>query len=167
MRIMILLIVVTLSINTYSQDVLVSKKKEKIEHLLEVTGSLKIGAMFGKVIVNQMNQAYQKMGTAIPDTVLQIMEEEVGILIDNEMKLKSGLVDQLCAIYDKYYNEEDIDAMLQFYSTETGKKIIETLPNVIQESMLVGQQWGMQKGPELAEKLKERLIKKGINLIKM
>lgn len=151
----------------YSQDQINPAKKAKIDKLLDVTGSLKIGAMFGKVIINQMYQNYQKMGTSIPDSVFKIMENEIGIIIDNEMKSKSGLADQICAIYDKYYSEKNIDEILQFYSTETGKKVIATLPNIMQESMAVGQQWGTQKGEELAQKLIDRLNKKGIKLPKI
>lgn len=167
MKATVFLMVLAFSMCVFSQDRIAPAKKAKIEKLIEVTGSLKIGAMMGKAVVNQMYQAYQKMGTSIPDSVFKIMENEIGIIIDNEMKVKSGLIDQICGIYDKYYSEKNIDDLLQFYNSETGKKVIATLPDVTQESMAVGQQWGAQKGSEIAQKLQERLNKKGIKLPKI
>jgi uncharacterized protein len=164
MAFIILLAVASLS---YSQNQISPAKKAKIEKLLEVTGSLKIGATFGKAIVNQLYQSYKKIGTSIPDSVLTIMESEIGTVIDNEMKLKSGLVDQLIQIYDKYYTDKNLDDVLLFYGTETGKKVIATLPDIMQESMAVGQQWGTQKGADIVNKLIERMTKRGVKLPKI
>jgi uncharacterized protein len=139
-------------------------KTAKIEQLLEETGSLKIGAMIGKALVSQLYQSFQSAGAPVNDSVLKIMESEVNLLMDQEMRLKSGLVDQMVALYDKYYTEKDIDEILKFYRSETGKKVISTLPQLTQESMTIGQQWGMQKGQEVGLKLIEGLKKKGIKL---
>jgi uncharacterized protein len=151
----------------FSQNQINPAKKARIENLLEVTGSLKIGATFGKAIVKQMYEAYQKTGTSLPDSVVIIMEKEINGIMDDEMKIKSGLVDQLCSVYDKYYTDKNLDDLLQFYNSETGRKVIATLPNVMQESMEIGQQWGAQKGAEVAQKLLEKLQKKGIKLPKI
>jgi len=38
-------------------------------------------------------------------------------------------------LYDKYFTEEDLQAMIDFYKTPTGKKTISVMPQLLQESM--------------------------------
>lgn len=60
-------------------------------------------------------------------------------------------------IYDKYYTEYDIDQLIQFYNSPTGKKMIQNMPLVMQESIAAGQNWGK----EIAQKVYSRLKEKG------
>ena len=45
-------------------------------------------------------------------------------------------------IYDKYLSHNDIKAMIHFYQSPAGKRLITAQPKIAQESMMVGQQWG-------------------------
>ncbi|RQH10849.1 DUF2059 domain-containing protein, partial [Okeania hirsuta] len=38
-------------------------------------------------------------------------------------------------IYDKYFTEEDLQTLIEFYQTPTGRKTIELMPQLFQESM--------------------------------
>ncbi|NET41960.1 DUF2059 domain-containing protein [Okeania sp. SIO2B3] len=38
-------------------------------------------------------------------------------------------------IYDKYFTEEDLQALIEFYQTPTGRKTIEVMAQLFQESM--------------------------------
>ena len=56
-------------------------------------------------------------------------------------------------IYDKYYTEEDIDALIAFYKSDIGKKVLQVTPMVTQESMEAGKQWGQKLAEEIIEEL--------------
>ena len=58
-------------------------------------------------------------------------------------------------IYDKYYTEEEINQIIAFYNSPVGKKMISTMPLVMQESMAAGQAWGKQLAAKVAQELKE------------
>ncbi|MBM3714008.1 MAG: DUF2059 domain-containing protein [Actinobacteria bacterium] len=152
-------ILIALTFNVHSE--INKEKKQNIETLLEMTGALKIGNMFAQAIVSQMCQILKNGGTVLPDSVITILEEEVKIIIDEQMKLKSGLIDQLCLLYDKYYSDSDIKGLISFYKTELGQKVISTLPSLTQESLIIGQKWGESQGQIIGEKLEKRLKKKG------
>ncbi len=66
------------------------------------------------------------------------------------------LITMIIPIYDKYYTEEDIKKMIEFYQSPVGKKVISTLPQVMQESMQVGQNWGKEIGKKVHNNLKEK-----------
>ncbi len=59
-------------------------------------------------------------------------------------------------IYDKYFTDDDIHQLLAFYSTPVGKKLVENLPVITQESMNIGMQWGKQIAEKVLEKLKQK-----------
>jgi hypothetical protein len=50
-------------------------------------------------------------------------------------KMKEQVID----VYMKYYTEKEITDMLAFYDSESGKSIIEKMPKVTHESMLITQ----------------------------
>ncbi|UJH91261.1 DUF2059 domain-containing protein [Antarcticibacterium sp. 1MA-6-2] len=68
--------------------------------------------------------------------------------------LKASMVDlydKLAVVYMESYTEEDVDAILAFYETPVGKKMISETPEITKKSMQIGQMWGMQLQPLIAK----------------
>jgi hypothetical protein len=59
-------------------------------------------------------------------------------------------------IYEKYYTETDINQLITFYNSPIGKKMIATMPQIMQESMTAGQSWGKQIRQRVLAQLKEK-----------
>ena len=68
----------------------------------------------------------------------------------------NDLVDMLIPVYMKYLTLDDIKALITFYQTPVGQKYAKNTPLIMQESMEVGQQWGMQIGQKLQEKMEKK-----------
>ena len=49
-----------------------------------------------------------------------------------------------------------MEEMIKFYQTPVGQKYANSSPMIMQESMQIGQQWGMKLGQEFTKKLKEK-----------
>jgi hypothetical protein len=64
------------------------------------------------------------------------------------------LMDRTVPIYAKYFTHDEIKELLAFYGTPLGQKVIATLPAVLQESMVAGQEWGKQLGQKVVDELK-------------
>ena len=62
----------------------------------------------------------------------------------------------LAPVYIKYMTKEDLEDLIKFYQTPIGQKFSKNTPLIMQESMQIGQQWGMQLGREVAKKLQEK-----------
>ncbi|HET8854567.1 MAG TPA: DUF2059 domain-containing protein [Salinimicrobium sp.] len=62
-------------------------------------------------------------------------------------KSLEGLYDDIAVIYMESYTEEDVDAILDFYRTPIGQKMLAQTPKIMEKSMRLGQQWGMQLQP--------------------
>jgi hypothetical protein len=66
------------------------------------------------------------------------------------------LVLMLVPVYQKHMTIEDLRGLVEFYETPLGKKFITSTPAIMEESMQVGQAWGMKLGQELSKRLEER-----------
>jgi uncharacterized protein len=80
----------------------------------------------------------------------------------NEMK-EVGLEDlytDIIPIYKKHFTHEDIKKIIEFYESPTGKKLSQKTPEITQESIMVGQKWGMMISQKIVQKLEEKGYKK-------
>jgi uncharacterized protein len=117
-----------------------SEKRKEIEKMLQLTGMEKLmDQMKGQIIGN-----FKARRPNVPEPVWKSIDENFDM---NE------LLEMIIPIYDKYYTLEDLKAVNAFYSTPAGQKILSTLPQVMQESMQVGQKWGEQVGLKIAREL--------------
>jgi hypothetical protein len=59
------------------------------------------------------------------------------------------LLQLLIPLYDKYYTLEDLKTINAFYETPTGQKMLSSLPQIMAESMKIGQAYGEQMSKRL------------------
>jgi len=59
-------------------------------------------------------------------------------------------------IYQKHFTEAEIQAINDFYQTPAGKKLIKEMPDIMQESFVIGQQWGQDIAQKMVTKYKEQ-----------
>lgn len=86
------------------------------------------------------------------------VEEEIWDEFEKEFSKTSldDLTEMLVPVYNKYLTIEDLEAMIEFYSTPTGKKFARNTPMITQESMQIGQEWGLKMGEDFIKKMQEK-----------
>ncbi|HRC85355.1 MAG TPA: DUF2059 domain-containing protein [Thermoanaerobaculia bacterium] len=122
-------------------------KEAKIRQLLAATGAGQLGVQ----VMNQMLPSLKKLVPEAPDSFWTDFFKEAR---------PEALVELVVPIYDKYFNEADLDALIAFYTSPVGRKAIQVLPSVMAESMQAGQQWGQ----EIAKRVVERARKDGLKV---
>src|SRR3990167_8349423 len=55
------------------------------------------------------------------------------------------IIKQLIPIYDKYYTQEELKAMIDFYRSAPGKKLVEATPQIMKEALQVSVEYFQQK----------------------
>jgi hypothetical protein len=114
-----------------------AEKRKEVEKMLRLTGMEKL--------VNQMKS---QMIAAIRKDSPDISQDFWDRL---EKKMDSHeLIEKIIPVYDKYYTLEDLKAVNAFYESPAGQKVLSTLPQVMQESMKIGQEWGERIGKQAA-----------------
>lgn len=118
------------------------EKRQEIEKLLKTTGVEKlIPQMMGQVINMLKAQA-----PGIPDEFWVKFQQKVDA---------HELIEKMIPLYDKYYTIDDLKAINAFYETPTGQKLLSAAPQIMAESMKIGQEWGAKIGAEAEEEIKQ------------
>jgi len=101
----------------------------------------------GVQVAQNMIALYQKTYTKVEPQFWEDFAKEIKA---------EDLVNLIIPIYDAHYTIEDINAMIDFYQTPVGKKMIQNMPQISQESMQAGQVWGKEIGEKVMRKLKQK-----------
>ncbi len=125
-KLFLLILVSGFYFTSYSQT---SSKADNIRKILESTGI----ADQSIIAINNMFQTYKTSMPNVPKKFWDSFSKEIDA---------NSLIDLIIPIYDKYYSEEDLKQLAEFYQSPLGKKIISTLPNLTADSMKAGQEWG-------------------------
>lgn len=100
--------------------------------------------------IKQMFVMFKQQKSDIAPAVWEELENEFSKTSIND------LVVMIAPVYEKYLTQKDLEEMIKFYQTPLGQKYAKCTPFITQESMQIGQQWGMKIGQEIATKLQER-----------
>ena len=117
-----------------------TSKEVKIVELLETMGSTQAMKTSFEYMINYYKQNNPQISSQYWDNSLKHVDY-------NE------LVQKLVPVYSKHFTEQEIVDLLNFYNTSTGKKMIEKMPAILEESMEIGRKWGI----ELAQKIEEKI----------
>lgn len=134
--------------------------KEQIEKLFEVMDiRQQTVAMMGSMQQQMQTITAQTIQTRYPQITRAQM---VRLNQISEDTLKNFPVDAMLSdmipIYQKHLNQADVDAMIVFYSSPTGKKLMQQLPQITQEAIQVSYQ-RMQKQVDAAMEQVEQMVK--------
>ena len=117
--------------------------KESIRTLMQKTGAGNMGVQ----MMDQMLPALKQMLPDAPDDFWKgVMAEMSG----------DEIIELVIPVYQKYLSAEDIKQINAFYDTEAGKKLIRVQPDIVRESMLLGQQWGQDIARRVIAKYEQR-----------
>lgn len=147
-------------------DELTPQKRDDIKKLFATTGGTKMGAQFAGMITSQIARNLKAIKPQTPDKAFAAVNKDLTALFDERMAQPGGLIDQVIPIYDRNFTHAEIKDLLAFYDTPIGRKVVETLPRVIGESLQVGQAWGQSLGPEIENRVKTALKREGVELPK-
>ena len=100
--------------------------------------------------VQQMKKMFKAQFADLKDEDWNSIEEYI-----NKESFQN-LINQLSPVYQKHLSEEDLKTIIAFYNSEAGKKFAEKTPLIAQESMVVGQQWGIELGQKIQELAKKQ-----------
>ncbi len=108
-------------------------KEVEIRKLLLATGTVKMVDMSLKKMVAAMRERAGDLPDAFWDKLIKEMDS-------------SKLVEKLIPIYAKYYTLEDLKAVNAFYATPAGEHMLAAQPQIMNDSMSIGQAWGREAG---------------------
>lgn len=119
--------------------------KKTLKRMFEVSGS---EAAY-KAAITQMLGMFKQSQHVPPNVMAELEQEFLRTSLDE-------LVDMLIPVYQKHMTRADLLQLIQFYETPVGVKFAQKTPLIMQESMQIGQTWGMKIGQEFEKRLKDK-----------
>lgn len=133
-----------------------------IEKLLEITGSAELGTQIASLMSQQLLANLKKSQPSMPEEMLDIAQQVLDEEFAKAFAEPEGLTSQVVSIYAKHFTHADVQGLLEFYSSDLGRKVIGVLPSVVQESAQAGQQWAAERAPTIRAALERRLKAEGL-----
>ena len=93
----------------------------------------------------------------IAEKSMDIALESAGAPPEYAQKFKDnfdfdGMLESTIGVYVKHLEEQEIDALLKFYSSESGKKVAAAMPEITVDAMKAGQEYGKRAAEALGGK---------------
>jgi hypothetical protein len=114
---------------------------KSIKQLMDKTGA----GQMGMQAMRQMLPSLKRMVPNAPEKFWTDFMAEVS---------PDDLVNMVIPIYQKYLTEEDVQAINRFYDSPAGRKLIQSQPMIMRESMLQGQAWGQKLARKVIDRYK-------------
>src|SRR5215468_4639816 len=136
-----------------------SAQRAKVVQFMEITGAKNLGDQVMQAMVQQLGAEAERAHPNVPKRVHELVREvAIEVLKEHSDELFSKTV----VLYEKHFTEAEVDELIAFYRSPTGRKTIEVMPALLQEVVAVSQAWGRSLEPLLQQRLRDRLAAEGV-----
>lgn len=130
------------------------------KELMQIAG---VAKQFDEVMPYLTRQLAQSFMAVAPDKANEIREVFSQLAI-KFVDRKGELIDQIAAVYAEKLAMEELSALIAFYKSPAGMKFVAVQPDIMRQSMMLGQRWGAQLGHEIEQEARDELKKRGVPL---
>lgn len=128
-----------------------NNSRDSVEKLLLLMNQDQfVRQVFEHVKEQQRQQLQQMNGSEEQTAVITTYFNKIYDVIQTEMswdKIKDDYID----LYLSVYSQEEIEALISFYEAPLGRKVIEKMPELMEQSMLISQKYMMKMLPKIQE----------------
>jgi len=132
-----------------------------IEKLMQLTGTAQLASQMVSTLTAQILDGMKKSQPSVPDRALTIAREVLDTEFAKAFSGPQSMMPEIAAAYAKRFTQDDIRAMVAFYESPVGKKMIQVMPALVRDSMMIGQRWAQTEMPRITSLLQERLRAEG------
>jgi hypothetical protein len=136
-------LVLSVGIPASSSSDVPSEKEQAIRKLMEMIGAADLGDQVSQQLLSEMRLSFPQ----VPEPLWAEFAESLD---------PAELTGLAIPIYDRHFTMEELQALIDFYTTPVGQQVVKKLPLVAHESNTIGQQWGETKALEIAQRLAEQ-----------
>jgi len=120
-----------------------TEKEQDIRRFLVLSGAAKLGDQ----VLDSMIAMQSRTLPQVPAEFWSELRRSVS---------GAEMIDLVIPVYDKYLSHEEVRAIVAFYESPAGRRLAEVQPQIMQDSMVVGQEWGRRAAEQIMAKLREK-----------
>ena len=125
--------------------------------LIDITGATNLFRPLIAGVIEQAKTPFLQQNPALAGELKQIAAK-----INTEMEPRfSEITDHVAMLYATRFTEPELKAILAFYQSPAGKKLLAEQPQVIDASMAFAQSWANKLSDQVVDIMREELKKRG------
>ncbi len=129
----------------------------------ELVAATKATTVFNPLIAGVVEQAKLLFLQQNPSLAKDLNEIAEKMRADLEPRM-SELNDEMAKLYATHFTEQELKAILAFYQSPVGKKVLVEQPTVVDLSMRYAQDWANKLSDQVIAQMRVELKKRGHNL---
>lgn len=134
-----------------------------IRQLLQITGVEASREEWTRAFTQQLVSLLQANDARLNDEAIAIIEDEVDTIVGEQLE-QEVLQKKMYVIYARYFSLEEIQGLIAFNQSPLGTKANRVMPVLMRESLGAAQEWSVELGPELSERVQKRLAREGFGI---
>lgn len=130
------------------------------KELLAATGAARQFEVMVPLISQQLENAFVNFK---PDHATEI-KEVFRLIPEKFVQRKDELLNDVAQAYADKLTAEELNEIVKFYKTPVGLKFVQTQPELMQQTMKLGQAWSRKIGKEIEQEVRKTLKDRGVEL---
>lgn len=118
--------------------------RESVTELMAVSGASQQFEQMGRMIMPSIRQ----MAPDAPDSFWADLEQELN---------PQAMLAEVIPVYQKNLSEADVRAAISFMKSPAGRHFVEAQPQIMQESMAIGQMWMQRATRKVMERYQQQI----------
>jgi len=138
-----------------------AEKKAKIIEMIEVSGSANVLDEATQLLIPNILKQVQAKD---PRLTQEHANELAKVMVQEMQASKGSFIAQLVPLYEKAFTIEEIEHSISYYKSPLGQSIMKKMPQLLQSSIVIGQQWGKEVTNRIALRAVEHAQKLGYKI---
>lgn len=132
-------------------------KEQLIRTLVKLTDKSELQRVFSQQFVDRVSSALSMFGPAMNPQTMRVVRQQTQAVVKEHIEDGDALYSVLAPVYQKHFNIVELNKLVNFYQSPLGQKLVKVSPQLLAESLDLGQQWGMSLVPEIVQRVRTRL----------
>ena len=138
------------------------ERRQNIRRLLEITKAVELSSQAGEQAIAQLKGSLAQLPANVGGQLSPEVMEKITSVFEEEMRKEftaEKVVSSITPIYEKYLSDDDVKALIAFYESPLGQKVIDVLPQIMREAFEDGAARGQAAALRAIERLRvEKLL---------
>lgn len=132
-------------------------KEQLIRTLVNLTDKSELQRVFSQQFVDRVSSAVSMFGPALNPQTMQVIQQQTRAVVQEHIEDGDALYSVLAPVYEKHFNLIELNQLVNFYQSPLGQKLVRVSPQLLTESLDLGQQWGLSLVPEIVQRVQAQL----------
>lgn len=133
-------------------------KLQAAREVIEASGA---SASFQNIVPIFLDEAKRSLSRTQPPEFAKDFDDVIKILQPEFAKRYDQLMDQIATVYADRFSDQELADIKTFYTSPTGKKMVQIMPGVLQASFAKAEVWSRQMTIDITSRMREEMKKKG------